>query len=71
MITQKEKVFEMLTTGAKTTSDFLKAYIPRFSARILELKNDGVDVESKKVRKGEWKYWIPNPIQMDLFEKRK
>jgi len=31
-----------------STQEFLQAYIPRFSSRINELRNQGLDIETRK-----------------------
>jgi hypothetical protein len=52
-MTQKSRVLSMLTIAGEagvTTQEFLKAYIPRFSARINELRNEGYDIQTKSYR---------------------
>ena len=67
-MTQRQTVLKMLKEGPKTTAEFLQAFIPRYSARILELKQEGVPIESKKVRKGSWSYWIADNYQTSILE---
>jgi len=38
---QREKVLSMLQAGPVCSTDFLRAYIPRAAARILELRQAG------------------------------
>jgi hypothetical protein len=54
-MTQRERVLHMLQTAGErgvTTADFLQAHIPRFSARIGELRKDGHVIETKRLREG-------------------
>ena len=42
--TQQQRIITMLKSGKKTSADFYKEYMPRFSARIHELRNKGYDI---------------------------
>jgi hypothetical protein len=56
---QREQVLTMLQdAGPKgcTTSDFLRARIPRFSARVEELRNAGCSITSERLRGSSWRY---------------
>lgn len=66
-MSQKETVLRMLKEGPKTTADFLQAYIPRFSARILDLKKDGIEIESRRVREGSYQYQLKKSFDGGLF----
>ena len=39
-----------------TTSQFLSARLPRFSARVKELREAGFEIATERVREGEWRY---------------
>ncbi len=67
MKTQQERVLEMLRAGSCHSNDFLAAKIPRFSARIWELKNAGHYIVGK--REGSGKRWSLHkpPGQAELF----
>lgn len=67
-MSQKEKVLEMLLQGPKTTADFLQAYIPRFSARIQDLRDEGIAVETELVRRGSYRYFLKGYQQKKQFE---
>lgn len=38
------------------TADFLQAHLPRFSARIMELRAQGHIIDSYRLRNGSWRY---------------
>lgn len=40
-MSQRDRVLLMLKAGPVCGTDFLRAYIPRYSARILELRQQG------------------------------
>lgn len=44
---QRERVLMMLKSGPVCGTDFLKVYVPRYSARILELRQQGHVIESR------------------------
>jgi hypothetical protein len=48
-VTQRETVLRMARKGACSV-EFLRAYIPRFGARLWELKRDGYNVEKAMCR---------------------
>jgi hypothetical protein len=54
-MTQRERVLHMLQTAGDrgvTTADFLEAHIPRFSARIGELRKAGHQIDTRRLREG-------------------
>ncbi len=54
-MSQKQTVLAMLREGPQTTADFLDAGIPRYSARIAELRQEGYSIPpGERVRKGSW-----------------
>lgn len=55
-MTQRERVFEMLREGPQETGDFLRAHIPRFSARIEELRREGHEITCTYLRSGAYRY---------------
>lgn len=44
---QRERVLMMLKAGPVCGTDFLRVYVPRYSARILELRQQGFLIESR------------------------
>jgi hypothetical protein len=60
-MTQKNRVYTMLKLAGEngvTTNDFLRAYIPRFSARIQELRDEGKDIRTRTLRRGQFVYTL-------------
>lgn len=55
-MTQKSRVLAMLERGPTTTAEFLNAYIPRFSARIEELRRDGYVIERTRSHASSYVY---------------
>ena len=57
-MTQKQTVLRLLqdNPGGVTTADFCSAHVPRFSARIEELRKEGHRISSQRVREGQWRY---------------
>lgn len=58
-MTQREQVLRMLREAGEdgvSTAVFLAAHLPRYSARILELRREGHAIESIRVREGSWRY---------------
>ena len=49
-MTQRERVLLMLKAGPVCGTDFLSAYIPRYSARILELRQQGFLIVNRPCR---------------------
>lgn len=59
MTTQRDRVLGMLRgAGAAgvTTAEFLTAYVPRFSARIEELRKAGHVIGRTRISNGSWRY---------------
>lgn len=60
-MTQREQVLRMLQRAGEdgvSTAAFLEARLPRFSARIQELRREGHTIESIRVREGSWRYLL-------------
>jgi hypothetical protein len=58
-VTQQERVLHMLrTAGARgvTNAQFATAYLPRFSARIKELRERGFDITTERLGEGRFRY---------------
>jgi hypothetical protein len=56
-VTQQAKILRMLRVAGKrgvTSNEFLQAHLPRFSARILELRKRGYRIESERGKV--WRY---------------
>ncbi len=61
MATQKETVLRLLTDageGGVSSSQFFAACLPRFSARIFELKKDGHHIEKEPAEHGFFTYHL-------------
>jgi hypothetical protein len=59
--TQREKVLEMLEQAGPQgcdTADFLRVYVPRFSARIQELRAQGKEIETERIAEGRFRYTL-------------
>ena len=80
-MTQVDRVLQMLQSAGEagvTTGDFLRSYLPRFSARLWEMKKEGHSIKTEFVRTGEFRYTLqpvrPHPVVaaptegVDLFE---
>lgn len=62
-VTQRATVLEMLRSAAGrgiTSGEFYAARLPRFSARILELRDTGYVIQSERLRAGSWRYTLLN-----------
>ena len=60
-LTQRERVLSMLTEAGDEgvpTASFLREMIPRFSARIEELREAGHTIRSERVSSGSWRYTL-------------
>jgi hypothetical protein len=58
-VTQQDRVLHMLrTAGARgvTNAQFATAYLPRFSARIKELRERGFDITTERLGEGRFRY---------------
>lgn len=69
-MTQRETVLKMLEDAGErgvTTAQFLDARIPRFSARIGELRKDGHPVHTKRLREGSFLFTLVRqpPLSVD------
>lgn len=63
---QRDKVLKMLKRNRKVTSaDFYSAFLPRFAARIYELKKDGYNIQKEYWRDGMYTYWL---VRERVFE---
>lgn len=61
--TQKQTVLAMLEAAGDrgvTSAEFYAAYLPRFSARLLELREEGHVVSSERLRDSAWRYTLLN-----------
>lgn len=66
--TQRSRVLSLLYAHGKlgaTTADFLEARIPRFSARIEELRKQGYEIQTSRERKGSYRYTLVSEPQLD------
>jgi hypothetical protein len=59
-MTQRQTVLQMLKEGPQQTGDFLRNHIPRFSARIQELRDEGYEITSTYLRSGAYRYELTN-----------
>ena len=60
-MTQRDRVLKMLEDAGHagvTNADFLRACLPRFSARLLELRASGYQISTDRVREGSWRYQL-------------
>lgn len=60
-LTQRERVLSMLREAGDDgvpTASFLREMIPRFSARIEELREAGHTIQSERVSSGSWRYTL-------------
>jgi hypothetical protein len=60
-MTQREQVLHMLERAGErgvTTADFLQAYMPRFSARIKELRDAGHRIDTERVGPSSSRYTL-------------
>ena len=60
-MTQREQVLHMLEQAGErgvTTADFLRAYMPRFSARIKELRDAGHRIDTERVGPSSSRYTL-------------
>lgn len=60
-MTQRDRTLMMLQragTEGVTTATFLEAYIPRFSARIEELRREGFQIDRERLRQGSFRYTL-------------
>jgi hypothetical protein len=55
---QQKTVLAMLRKGKVSSSQFYAAYIPRFAARILELKKQGYDIRKTYFRDRMFNYYL-------------
>jgi hypothetical protein len=60
-LSQRERVRRMLVDAGDAgvvTSQFLGVHIPRFGARVLELRQEGYEISTERVRAGEARYTL-------------
>jgi hypothetical protein len=63
-VTQRERVLRMLRTAGRNgvrTGDFLAAGLPRFSARLIELREDGHQITGVRESDSSWRYTLIEP----------
>lgn len=68
-MTQKEKILHKLQERGSRgvhSFEFYEMYIPRFAARIKELRNEGHNIESINEKKGCRYVWHPKEALFDL-----
>lgn len=62
-MTQRERVLAALRAAGKrgvSTGQFLELRIPRFSARVEELRAQGFAISSQRLSAGSWRYTLLN-----------
>jgi hypothetical protein len=66
--TAKQRVLAALRAGTKTTADLCAPDVGgvRFSARLMELRDDGHIIEDHPIRQGSWKYTLVNEARTPL-----
>lgn len=58
-MTQRQRVLALLERNGSrgvTTAMFLSLYLPSFPKRIWELRGEGYEISSERVRAGAWRY---------------
>lgn len=57
-MSQRVEVLRLLRNGPVCSTQFLTAHIPRFSARVFELRQDGYQIVKRQCRAHPWhKQW--------------
>lgn len=59
--TQRNAVRRLLRVARHrgvTTAEFLAAGIPRFSGRLLELRDEGYVISTERIGRGKWRYTL-------------
>ena len=64
-MTQKARVLAMLRSGETTTAELAAAFIPRYGARIEELRREGFVIERRRVSASSFAYRLvpPAPVR--------
>ena len=63
-MTQRDRCLAMLRRGPTTTGEFCAAYLPRFPARLLELKDEGFVIERTRNSASSFTYTlISGPVR--------
>lgn len=65
-MTQQEKVIAMLEQAGPegvTSNQFYNAFLPRFSARIHELRSKGFDIRKEPVENGHFRYILVGSVE--------
>lgn len=57
-MTQQQRVLAMLRRGPCTTRDFLQAGIPRYSARIRELRERGHPITTERLSASSYRFTL-------------
>jgi hypothetical protein len=68
LVNQRDQVRKMLEQAGEegvTTGDFLAAYLPRFSARIKELRDEGLSIETTRLKGSSSRYKL-HPAHISL-----
>lgn len=61
MVNQRTRVLTMLQTAGErgvTSSEFYAAHLPRFGARLLELRERGYVIETARLSDSVWRYTL-------------
>ena len=53
-MTQRDRVLSLLRDGPVCSTTFLSEHVPRFSARLFELRNDGYRIIKRRCEAHPW-----------------
>lgn len=72
LLTQKERIMLLLRTGPVCGTDLLKYHMPRYAARINELRNDGHTIARRRCERHQhsstqYEYVLIDPNQLELI----
>ena len=54
MDTQRDRILERLRAGPICATTFLDMHIPRYAARVLELRQDGYTIDTRRCLQHDW-----------------
>ncbi len=60
-MTQRQRVLAFLEFNGEhgvTTSEFLESFLPSFPKRIFEMRREGYEISSERLRAGSWRYTL-------------
>ncbi len=60
-MTQRQRVLALLERNpwrGVVTAEFLAEYLPSYPKRIFELRREGYEISSERLRSGSWKYTL-------------